>query len=195
MASNDLTSKPNTENLFTLLKHSKQDSASVAPLRKHNSVHQDYPTKATILNEQFQSVLVGSLLTASAIPLSHETTRKDWCRQIRDMRDITVTSKGIEKLLFNLNPHKAADPDQIKPIILTNLSTPLSPILKHKSSSTRKPFHQSGRMLMWRLSATKCERSNPANYMPISLTCILCKTLEHIVASSIKTPISAKDLL
>jgi len=42
--------------LFTLLKHSKQDSASVAPLHKHKSVHQDDPTKATILNEQFQSV-------------------------------------------------------------------------------------------------------------------------------------------
>ena len=53
--------------LFTLLKHSKQESASVAPLRKHNSVLQDEPTKATILNEQFQSVLVGSLLTASAL--------------------------------------------------------------------------------------------------------------------------------
>ena len=52
--------------IFTLLKHSKQDSASVAPLHKHNYVHQDDPTKATILNEQFQSVLVGSLLTASA---------------------------------------------------------------------------------------------------------------------------------
>ena len=51
MASNDLTSKPNTKKLFTLLKHSKQDSASVAPLRKHNSSHQDDPTKATILNE------------------------------------------------------------------------------------------------------------------------------------------------
>ena len=31
-----------------------------------------------------------------------------------------------------------------------------------------------------------CERSNPANYMPISLSCLLRKTLEHIVASSIK---------
>ena len=73
---NILTS-PNTiqKNLLTLLKHSKQDSASVAPLHKHNSVHQDDPTKATILNEQFQSVLVGSLHTAS-LPLSHETTRK-----------------------------------------------------------------------------------------------------------------------
>ena len=27
--------------------------------------------------------------------------------------DITVTSKGIEKLLSNINPHKAAGPDQI----------------------------------------------------------------------------------
>ena len=29
----------------------------------------------------------------------------------RSMLDITVTSKGIEKLLSNLNPHKDADPD------------------------------------------------------------------------------------
>ena len=36
----------------------------------------------------------------------------------RSMLDITVTSKGIEKLLSNLNPHKAAGPDQIKPIII-----------------------------------------------------------------------------
>jgi len=63
-----ILSSPNTiqKKLLTLLKHSKQDSASVASLHKHNSVHQDDPTKATILNEQFQSVLVGSLLTASA---------------------------------------------------------------------------------------------------------------------------------
>ena len=36
----------------------------------------------------------------------------------RSMQDITVTSKGIEKLLSNLNPYKYAGPDQIKPIIL-----------------------------------------------------------------------------
>ena len=46
----------------------------------------------------------------------------------RSMLDITVTSRGIEN---NLNPHKAAGPDQIKLIIRNNLSTPLSPILKH----------------------------------------------------------------
>ena len=46
----------NTKTLFTLLKHSKQDHASVIPLHKHNSVLQDDPMKATILDEQFQSV-------------------------------------------------------------------------------------------------------------------------------------------
>ena len=49
----------------------------------------------------------------------------------RYMLDITVTSKGTEKLLSNLNPHKASGPDQIKPIIRKDPSTPLSPILKH----------------------------------------------------------------
>ena len=68
------------------------------------------------LNEQFQSVLVVSLLTASAPMKLQESTDAD-----RSMVDITVTSKGIEKLLFNLNPHKAADPDQIKNNLTTKL--------------------------------------------------------------------------
>ena len=46
----------------------------------------------------------------------------------RSTLDITVTSKGIEKLISNLNPHKDAGPDQIKHIIL---KITLSPILKH----------------------------------------------------------------
>jgi len=96
----------------------------------------------------------------------------------RSMVDITVTSKGIEKLLFNLNLHKAADPDQIKPIILKYLLTPLSPILK----GTLPPNWKDAKVAP---VYKKGERSNPANYRPISLTCIRCKTLEHIVASSI----------
>ena len=74
----------------------------------------------------------------------------------RFMLDITVTSKGMKKLLSNLNPHKAAGPDQIKRIIRKNLSTPLSPILKHLfQKSLDSEIHQSGRMLIWRLSAKR----------------------------------------
>ena len=106
---------PIQKNSFTLLKHSKQDSASVAPLHKHNSVS-GRPHETTILNEQFQSVFSrksSNSLSSRCHMKLQESTDAD-----RSMLDITVTSKGIEKLLSNLNHHKVADPDQIKPIIL-----------------------------------------------------------------------------
>jgi len=65
----------------------------------------------------------------------------------RSMLDITVTSKGMEKLLSNLNPHKAAGPDQMKPIIRKNLSTQLSPILKHLF---RKSLESETLPLIWK---------------------------------------------
>ena len=43
---------------------------------------------------------------------------------------------------------------------------------------------------MWRMSTIKVN----ANYMPTSLTCILCKTLEHIVASSITKHLSKLNI-
>ena len=108
--------------------------------------------------------------------------------------DTKHTSKGIEKLLSNLNPHKAAGHDQIKPIILKKPSITLSPILKHlfqKSldSGTVPPIWKDPNLAP---AYKKGERSNPANY--ISLTCILCKTLEHIVASSITKHLSKLNI-
>ena len=94
-------------------------------------------TKATILNEQFQSVFSrkspNSLSSLCHMKLQ-ESTDAD-----RSMLDITVTSKGIEKLLYNLNPHKAAGPDKIKPIILKYLSTPLSILLKKYKRIKKHP--------------------------------------------------------
>ena len=95
------------------------------------------------------------------------------------------------------NPHKAAGPDQIKPIILKNLSTPLSPILKHLF---QKSLDSGTLPQIWKDANVasvykKGERSNPANYRPISLTCILCKTLEHIDASSITKHLSKLNIL
>jgi hypothetical protein len=44
-----------------------------------------------------------------------------------EMPNITVSTRGIQKLLEKLNPHKAAGPDMIKPIILKTLAIELSP--------------------------------------------------------------------
>ena len=38
-------------------------------------------------------------------------------------------------------------------------------------------------------------KSDPSNYRPISLTCVLCKVLEHIVASSVAKHFTELDIL
>ena len=136
----------------TLLKHSKQDSAYVAPLRKQSSVHQDDPTKATIISEQFQSVF--SRKSPNSLSSLCHMTLQERTDTDKSMLDITVTYTGID-------------------------SGTLPPLWK---DANVVPVYKKG------------ERSNPANYRPISLTCILCKTLEHIVASSITKHLSKLNI-
>jgi hypothetical protein len=45
------------------------------------------------------------------------------------MPDINITNHGIAKLLSNLDPSKAAGPDELKPKILKELAPNISPIL------------------------------------------------------------------
>ena len=100
------------------------------------------------------------------------------------MLDIDISINGILKLLNNLKPGKAAGPDSIRPILLKELRVELAPIIKvifERSLQTVKlpadwckanvtPIFKKG------------DNSLAANYRPISLTCILCKVLEHILA-------------
>ena len=46
------------------------------------------------------------------------------------MESISVFLNGIVKLLKDLNPHKAAGPDQIKPLVLQRLRDVIAPILQ-----------------------------------------------------------------
>ena len=41
----------------------------------------------------------------------------------------------------------------------------------------------------------KGDRTKPANYRPISLTCIICKTLEHIVTSNLVKHFTSNNIL
>ena len=89
------------------------------------------------------------------------------------MPDIQISKKGTECLLKKLNPHKAAGPDQIKPIVLQTLHKELAPILQ---VIFQRSVNQGKLPNIWK----------DANVSPVfSLTCVLCKVLEHIVASSL----------
>ena len=113
------------------------------------------------------------------------------------MPNIQVSAQGIEKLFKDLNPHKAAGPDKLKPIILQALHKELAPILQliyQRSLDTeRLPS-------IWKEANVspifkKGEKSDPASCRPISLTCVLCKVLEHVVASTISKHFTEQNIL
>ena len=103
------------------------------------------------------------------------------------MPDLEISLNGIPKLLKNLKPVKAAGPDQLKPLLLEELRDETVPIIKiifEKSLQTGKqPSDWVTANLMHVFK--NGDKSSAANYRPISLTCVLCKVLEHILASNV----------
>ena len=101
------------------------------------------------------------------------------------MEEFAITAEGILKLLKNLKPGKAAGPDKLKPLLLQELREEIALILQIISERSL----QTGELLAdwYRALVTlvfkKGDKTPAANYKPISLTCILCKVLEHIMTS------------
>ena len=103
------------------------------------------------------------------------------------MDDIVASSVGVTKLLKGLNPSKVVGPDELHPRVLKKLTTELGPVFVHlfqKSLDTGKIPKE------WSLAnicplCKKGDRALACNYRLVSLICVPCKLLEHIVFSNI----------
>ena len=118
---------------------------------------------------------------------------------VSPMPDIEFTAPGIEKLLNNLNPAKASGPDLVPARILKLASKELhvAPVL----SLIYQQSYDTGQVpLDWQQANVtavfkKGDKTNPANYRPVSLTCILCKSMEHIIFSQIMNHLDRHNIL
>ena len=101
------------------------------------------------------------------------------------------------KLLSNLNPDKAAGPDSIKPVVLKKLKTEIAPVICLLFEETL----QTGHLFAGLKKAQVCllikngHKTEPSNYRPISFTCILCKVMEHIIASNLSKHLNKHNIL
>ena len=206
----DENSVCNNKKLFSFLKSAKQDQTGSPPLQDNNGLVTDTTEKANLHNQQFQSVFTTKApLSLSRLckmqiqdmadsgTLRHDAVPAGILNSNPIMEEFTISCNGILKLLQNLKPFKAAGPDKLKPLLLKELREEIAPIIQiifERSLQTGK------------LPADWCKaqvtpifkkgnKSSAANYRPISLTCILCKVLEHIIASHVVKHLNAHDLL
>ena len=111
--------------------------------------------------------------------------------------EIYFDVKGVEKLLSNIDANKATGPDQVPCRILKELSAQIAPMLTAiftQSFTTGKLSSQ------WSAAfVTPVFKKGPVcqaeNYRPVSLTCVTCKLMEHILCSHIRSHLDLHGIL
>ena len=85
----------------------------------------------------------------------------------------------------------------IKPVVLKQLKIEIAPVICLLFEKTL----QTGQLPSdWKKAQVcplfkKGDKTEPSNYRPISLTCILCKVMEHIIASNLSTHLNKHNIL
>jgi hypothetical protein len=177
------------------IKSKNTDYNSRASLKHEGKLITDTKLKASVLSEQFQSVF--SEPSRATTQKFKEQNYLETTKKYPIMPDIHITNHGIAKLLSNLDPSTAADPDELKPQILKELADNISPVL---CLIFNKSLETGVVPTDWRTAHVspiykKGSKYSPENYRPISLTCICCKFLEHVVVRAIITHADKHNIL
>ena len=95
--------------------------------------------------------------------------------------------KDVKKLLEELNPNKSMGPDGLHPKALKELSNILA---KPLTMIFNKSMEDGNVPQIWKLGNItaifkKGDKSDPGNYRPVSLTSVICKTMEKLVRNNI----------
>ena len=188
--------RPSLKRLFTFIKHQQKSSIGVSPLKSGGRLVTDPKNKAEILNAQFyKSFSSGEEYSEEEFKTKCSMTHDK--NYYKPMPDIDITQNGIEKLLINLVPTKAAGPDGISPRVLKELAHEIAPLLTKifRASLDTGVVPQDWRHALVTPVFKKGERYDAINYRPVSLTCIPCKVMEHVVVSNIMRHLEEQDIL
>ena len=181
-----LHEKPKT--FWSYVKLMKTENLGIPALRSQTKLCTTDVEKAQALNEQFQSVFT---------PKSSEPVTVKPNSPFPSIPDIHIHPDGVAKQLNNLNPSKASGPDELPPRFLKLVADDLAPalcFLFQQSITTGQLPDEWGKAIVSPIYK-KGTKSDPANYRPISLTCLCCKVLEHIVLSHMAKHLSQHRII
>ena len=178
----------------THLYNNKSLTATRLPLKSNGIAHTATVENANVLNTQFKSVFTKLIplkllhLIEPFLPMS---------LPFPTLPAITMSVNGFAKQLSKLSPGKAAGPDGLTSRILKKLHTEIAPILAdiYNASLSKGVIPTDWKNAFVTPVYKKGPKSKTENYRPISLTCICCKVLEHIINSNIMSHLDKNNLL
>ena len=109
---------------------------------------------------------------------------------------VQLDREKVIKALKNLDPNKTPGPDGLHPRVLMEVAEQIGdPVLK----IYRESIQYSTIPEYWEVANITSifkggDRSNPSNYRPVSLTSVLCKTLERLIREGMLEHIDNEDL-
>ncbi|XP_053403025.1 uncharacterized protein LOC128558204 [Mercenaria mercenaria] len=179
----------NTKPFWRYVKSRRQDSVGVAPLKKMGRLLNNSKDKAQILVDQFRSVFTKD---------NGDTQLPNTTKRSRtSIPPLRITTKGVEKLLLAINTAKTQGPDMIPNIILKTCAHELAPAL---TTIFQLSVDTGSLPADWRNANVspvfkKGDVHLAENYRPVSLTCVTCKLLEHIICKHILAHLENNHIL
>ena len=180
-----------SKKFYTFIKHKKTDSTGIKTLKKNGATVTDSEQKADLLNNDFYSVF------SQQIPMRLSALCKYFTNLFPNQENDMPVIQVIERLLQAFSISKAAGPDDIRRRVLKELSSELARIFTLLFQAS---LHQQSLPNIWKHTNVnpiykKSDKTNPSNYRPVSLTCISCKHIEHIICSSLVQNLTQHNIL
>ena len=179
--------KTNPKRFWSFIKANKRENIGIPTLRVNEKPITNDRDKTNALNNQFTSVFTSESYPIPVIDHSLYSS----------IPPLDIGTNGIIKQLKNLNQNKATGPDELPARVLKETAEQIAPIITHifqQSYNTGKLPNDWLQALVTPIHK-KSLKSDPANYRPISLTCIICKVMEHIIVSNIWKHLHKHDVI
>lgn len=172
-------SKNNPKLLFKFINQNRKITNSVECLRDQRDERITNRREiANLLNEHFKSVFLQNVPDDYDYESDNEHINGS---------EFSITTEDVHKLLLGLNACKTPGRDKIHPLVIQKcadeLALPISMIFQCSIDSGMlpeqwkeanvTPIHKNG------------SKTDPSNYRPVSVTSILCKTIERIIRKSL----------
>ncbi len=181
--------KSDGKKFWGFIKSQKRESLGVPTLRVNGKLHVTDEDKAAALNQQYCSVFSQS--DNSVVPDLGPSPYPD-------IGDLEIGQSGVTKQLKAVKTAKASGPDEVPARMLHDYAEELSAMLTfifHQSYSTGQLPSDWRTARVVGLYKNKGKKTDPVNYRPVSLTCIACKIMEHIVLSHMAKFIAKHKIL